>query len=121
MIFVHSETLALRRLQNASIKGDKYRDLAKLPQKDFKIPDNYPLNVDAFINLCEPPFSCARRCPVVHLTPWAAAGSQVAEVHRLLQAYELSIPATSHESIMDLAAFLGINSKFVRGTAWADP
>lgn len=55
-----SETRALRRLQNAGIKKDKLHFLAKLPTNDSSVPDDYPLNVDAFISLCEPPFSCGR-------------------------------------------------------------
>ena len=51
-----SETRALRRLQNAQIKNDELHFLAKLPKNDSRVPDDYPLNVNGFIRLCEPPF-----------------------------------------------------------------
>jgi hypothetical protein len=96
LTFRCSEIRAIRRLQNARITahGDLYHILAKLPRNCSGVPDNYPLNSNAFIELCR----------------------DRATVDRLLQAYELPIPDTDREAFVDLAAFLGINQRLVPGT-----
>ena len=79
------------------------------------VPDNYPLNANAFISLCMPISSLVPAHACRYLNPLATTGEERTKVAGLLQPYELPIPVTDREAIADLATFLGINLKLL---AW---
>jgi hypothetical protein len=105
-------------MQNARITAnrDLYHELAKLPRNCSAVPDHYPLNALAFIELCKLLSSFLPRCAFWYLIFPATAGRNRATVDWLLQAYEVPIPTTDREAFVDLAAFLGINRGIVPGT-----